>query len=177
MIHIVGVADMKVSAEPGDTISTHALGSCLGIAIHDPEAVVGGMLHAMLPLSSIDPALAAKNPWTFIDSGVPLLFKECYKHGAKKERIIIVVAGGASLQQCKEEDYFQIGERNLVVLRKLLWKNGLLMKAHDVGGNISRTMSLEIGSGDVIVKSNGTEKRLYSGRKSPGAIGTPPDGE
>ena len=41
-VHIVDVADMKVSAVKGDVLVTHALGSCLGITIHDPAAHVGG---------------------------------------------------------------------------------------------------------------------------------------
>ena len=44
MKHTVGVAAMKVSGEPGDIIVTHALGSCLGIAVHDEVAGVGGVL-------------------------------------------------------------------------------------------------------------------------------------
>ena len=69
MKYIVGVADMKISAEKDDLIVTHALGSCLGITIYDPVACVGGMLHVMLPLSTIDPNKAAANPYMFVDTG------------------------------------------------------------------------------------------------------------
>ena len=58
MKQVVSVADMKVSANPGDTLVTYALGSCLGITVYDPVAHVGGMLHVMLPLSTINPAKA-----------------------------------------------------------------------------------------------------------------------
>ena len=54
MRYIVGVSDMKLSKNAGDIIVTHALGSCIGIAIHDPDIKVGGILHYMLPKSSID---------------------------------------------------------------------------------------------------------------------------
>jgi len=60
--HVVGVADMKLSQNPGDVIVTHALGSCIGIAIHDPVACVAGILHFMLPLSDVNPEKAATNP-------------------------------------------------------------------------------------------------------------------
>ena len=46
----VGVSEMCISKNPGDIIVTHALGSCIGLAIHDPVAHVGGLLHYMLPL-------------------------------------------------------------------------------------------------------------------------------
>lgn len=156
----MGVAEMKVSAERGDLIMAHALGSCLGVAVHDPVACVGGLLHVMLPLSTIDPVKAERNPFMFVDTGVPELFIECYKAGAQKQRMDIWVAGGANSHNREATDMFQIGKRNFIILRKLLWKNGLLLTSYDVGGSYSRTMSLEIGAGKVTVKSGGRIKNL-----------------
>ena len=155
MKYIIGVADMKISAQPGDQLVTYALGSCLGITIHDPVAHVGGLLHVMLPLSTIDPAKATENPSMFVDTGVPRLFLACYQIGAQKQRLIVKVAGGASVHGDEADDHFQIGKRNFVMLRKLLWKNGVLLQAHDVGGSHSRTMTLIIGSGEVTLKTQG----------------------
>ena len=160
MIHTVGVADMKTSSERGDLIITHALGSCLGVTVHDPVAYVGGMLHVMLPLSTIDPVKADRNPFMFVDTGFPKLLIECFKAGAQKQRLEIRVAGGANSRNREEDDFFQIGKRNLIILRKLLWKNRLLMKSYDVGGSNSRTMSLEIGTGTVMIKSAGQMRNL-----------------
>ncbi len=157
---VIGVADMKVSRTVGDVLITYALGSCLGILVHDPVAQVGGLLHVMLPDSSIDPLKAQANPAMFVDTGVPKLFKACYELGAKKERMIVKVAGGAHQGTDESADRFQIGKRNAVQLRQLLWKNGVMIKAQDVGGiQLSRTVSLEIGSGDVVIKLNGGESR------------------
>ena len=151
---------MKISAKKDDLIITHALGSCLGVAVHDAAACVGGLLHVMLPLSTIDPAKASKNPFMFVDTGFVQLLTACFKAGAQKRRLEIRVAGGANPNNREEDDLFQIGKRNLVILRKLLWKNGLLLKSVDVGGSDSRTMSLEIGSGRVSIKSGGQLKYL-----------------
>jgi chemotaxis protein CheD len=152
--HVVGMARLKVSAEVGDELVAYALGSCLGVAIYDPVTRVGGLLHAMLPLSSSDPEKARENPCVYVDTGVPLLFRSCYALGAEKRRMVVKVAGGAATSPTAE-DVFQIGKRNFVILRKLLWQNGVLLNAHDVGGRDSRTMSLTIGSGAVTVKANG----------------------
>lgn len=151
---------MKVSATRGDLIITYALGSCLGIAVHDPVACVGAMLHVMLPLSTIDPEKALKNPFMFVDTGFPGLLIECFKAGAQKQRLEIWVAGGANSKHQEENDFFKIGKRNLIILRKLLWKDGLLLKSYDVGGSDSRTMSLEVGIGNVTIKSCGQIKNL-----------------
>ncbi len=153
---IVMVGDMKVGVK-GDEIITHALGSCLGLMIYDPVAHVGGMLHAMLPLSKINPQKAAANPFMFVDKGVPILFKEVYGLGGKKERLIIKAAGCGS--PMGKNEMFKIGERNYTVLKKLLWKNGVLLKAEEVGDSISRTVNFDISTGRVTIKT-GQEKRL-----------------
>jgi len=160
MKYIITVADMKGSGIKGDTLITYALGSCLGITLYDPVACVGCMLHAMLPQSSIDPQKAADNPFMFVDTGVPELFRECYRLGGRKERLVVKAAGGACAHGDMQDDYFQIGKRNFVMFRKLLWKNGVLLGAHDVGGSHSRTLSLDVETGDVLIKMDGCCRKL-----------------
>jgi len=157
---VVDVADMKISDSPDEELITYALGSCIGICVHDPVANIGGLLHVMLPLSTIDPDKARHNPFVFMDTGVPRLFLECYKAGARKERLVVKAAGGASPLGDPENDVFCVGKRNFTMLRKLLWHNGLLLKSYDVGGTLSRTMILRVGTGEVIVKTNGTSTLL-----------------
>ncbi len=156
---IVGIADMRISRDQDDVLVTYALGSCLGVAIYDPTSHVGGLLHVMLPLSTIDPAKAKENPCMFVDTGVPILFHKCYDAGANRERLLIKVAGGANVSG-NVEDRFEIGKRNFLVLRKLLWRNGLLLQGHDVGGHNSRTLAMDISTGQVRVKANGVESVL-----------------
>jgi chemotaxis protein CheD len=146
---------MQLSSSTDDEIITFALGSCLGVTIWDPVAHVGGMLHAVLPLSTIDPPKAAENPALFVDTGVPLLFTECYRLGAVKQRLIVKAAGGACTRGTEEEDYFQIGKRNITMFRKLLWKNSVLLTSCDVGETRSRTMSLNIATGVVLIRTAG----------------------
>lgn len=148
---VVKVSDMKLSKTPGDIIVTHALGSCIGIAIHDSLAGVGGILHYMLPKSSIDEKKAEQNPFMFADTGIPLFFQNAYKMGAKKENLRVVMAGGSNLFE--ENDMFAIGKRNAVIARKLFWKNSVIIDKENVGGNISRTFYLEIGSGSTWLTS------------------------
>jgi chemotaxis protein CheD len=157
MRHVIVVGDMKTGAN-GDQLVTHALGSCLGLMVYDPEAKVGGLLHAMLPLSKINPEKAAANPAMFVDTGVPLLFKEIYKLGGEKKRLVVKAAGcGAPLGP---NEMFNIGKRNYTVLKKLLWKNGVLIKAEDVGGSNSRTVRFFLDSGRVVISSSGKENDL-----------------
>ena len=150
---IVGIADMLVSKDPGSALITYSLGSCIGVALYDPVAKVGGLLHFMLPDSQIDAEKAKKNPWMFADTGIPLLFREAYKLGGEKQRMVVKVAGGAQIMD--ESGYFNIGKRNYMVLRKILWKNNVLIAAESVGGSVNRTLTLELSTGKVWVKTSG----------------------
>jgi chemotaxis protein CheD len=154
--HIVGVADMKISKDVGDLIVTHALGSCLGVAVYDPAAKVGGILHVMMPVSSINPEKAKANPYMFVDTALPAFFKSLYNLGAIKKRLVVKVAGGANVQG-NGSDRFAIGKRNYIMLKKVFWKNGVLIDNEDVGGTKARTMYIEIGSGRVWLSNAGSE--------------------
>jgi chemotaxis protein CheD len=150
---VVGVADMKVSNNPEDMLVTYSLGSCIGLAIYDSAAKVGGLLHYMLPESSLDSNKAMQNPYMFGDTGIPLLFKETYKYGAKKNRLKIIVVGGAQILD--QNGLFNIGKRNHALLRKMFWKNNVLTDFEDVGGNVHRTLRLEIKNGEAWLKISG----------------------
>lgn len=156
----VGVGELGF-ATGDERLATYALGSCLGVAIHDPVARVAGLLHVMLPSSEVDAARAAAAPAMFVDTGVPLLFRRSYQLGARKERLVVKVVGGAHTALREEDDHFQIGKRNLLALRKLLWRNGVLVRAEDVGGaRVSRTVYLDAATGALRVRANGGEYLL-----------------
>jgi Chemotaxis protein; stimulates methylation of MCP proteins len=155
---VVGVADQLVTADANARLVTYALGSCLGVVVHDPVARVGGMLHVMLPESSIDADKAAANPAMFVDTGVPRLFHEAYRLGATKSRLVVKVAGGAAVQG--RSDMFEIGKRNMIALRRILWQNGVMIARHDVGGALSRTMTLDVATGEVTLRVDGTLQAL-----------------
>jgi chemotaxis protein CheD len=150
---VVGIGDCQVSRDPESVIVTYALGSCIGLMIHDPVAGVGGLLHFMLPESSLDPVKAEKNPFMFADTGIPALFRSAYQLGADKRRLVVSVAGGA--QMMDPQGAFNIGKRNVLIMRKILWKAGVMVQAEEVGGVTSRTIRLDIGTGKVLLREAG----------------------
>lgn len=155
---VVDIADLAVAAEPGSSLITYSLGSCIGLAIWDPVAHVGGMLHYMLPESQLSPEKARSSPAMFCDTGVPRLFKAAYELGAVKSRLVIKVAGGSQLLD--DNGTFNIGKRNYLALRKIFWKNGVMINAENVGGSVSRTLKLDVDTGVVTVKSRNQEVPL-----------------
>jgi chemotaxis protein CheD len=152
---IVGVADMAVSNDPAADLVTYSLGSCLGITLHDAEAGVGGLLHVMLPDSTIDHQKAENQPHMFVDTGIPQLFRAAYQLGATKSRIVLKVAGGADVLDSAK--IFNIGTRNFKALEAILTKNSVRISASDVGGHISRTIRLDVSKGTLKVQTVGKD--------------------
>ena len=150
---------MKVSDDMEAVLATYSLGSCIGVAIYDAVARVGGLLHYMLPESSLDPGKANKNPYMFADTGIPALFKAAYKLGAKKQRLKVVVVGGSQILD--QKGFFNIGKRNETAVRKMFHRNNVIIDYTDVGGVVNRTIKLAVDNGDVWLKVSGKgEKKI-----------------
>lgn len=155
---IVGLSDLKISSNPDDTLITYSLGSCLAVVTYDRRQQRAGLLHVMLPDSGIEKlskSSIAFNPYKYVDSGVPELFRKHYKYGADKKDLCIGVFGGA--QVFDREDYFNIGKRNYFALRKILWKEGVLITHEHVGSNVHRTVRVDVESGIITVDVNKEE--------------------
>jgi chemotaxis protein CheD len=149
---IVGVSDMKVSNDPDSVLVTYSLGSCIGIAVFDPVARAGGLLHYMLPESSLDSAKAAANPFMFADTGIPRLFKSVYELGGLKNRMRVIMVGGS--QVLDQNGFFNIGKRNEMAARKLFHRNNVVIDFADTGGNGNRTIRLAIKGGQCWLKGS-----------------------
>ncbi|GIU73864.1 MAG: chemoreceptor glutamine deamidase CheD [Bryobacteraceae bacterium] len=163
---VVGVGDCRVTDEPVELV-TYALGSCIAVVIWHPVAKVGGLLHFMLPDSSVDRDTQGRaNPYRYADTGTPLLFRAAYERGAEKRRLLVRLAGGANVVDTG--GVFNIGKRNYAAVRKILWKAGVLVHGEDVGGAVSRTVRLEVATGRCTVSTpSGAAREL---KAAPGGV-------
>jgi chemotaxis protein CheD len=155
---IVDISDAKVSNDTSDTLVTYSLGSCIGVCLYDPAIHAGGMLHYQLPSSAMDPARAHNKPFMFADTGMAILVDRLVALGVNKKRMHVKVAGGANMATGPQG--FDIGKRNYLAIRKILWSNGMFIDAEDVGGNLARSMYMDLADGAVTLRSNGLEKAL-----------------
>lgn len=152
----VGISEYAISTDPNDMLVTYSLGSCVGVTFYDPVVKIGGMIHCMLPNVNTQKQTSEINPVMYVDTGVIILLQKLFDLGASRKKLICKVAGcGTSIKNT--EDLFKIGERNYMMLRKVLWKNGIIIRGELIGGPDPKTMYLEIDSGHVEVK-NGKEK-------------------
>ncbi len=152
------MADAKVERDPSAVVATYSLGSCIAVAVYDPVAHVGGMLHYQLPTSTLDPDRAKQNPMMFADTGIELLLKSIFELGAQPKRLKVKLAGAAQILD--DKGTFNIGRRNHAAIRKVLWQHGLLIDGEDIGGTVPRNLYLHIADGTVISKSKEREITL-----------------
>src|SRR5580692_4958083 len=94
---VVGISDCKVTRDAESVLVTYALGSCIAVAMHDPVSKASGLLHYMLPESSIDMKKAERNPFMFADTGIPRLIEALKAAGGDGKRMLVRLTGGAQL--------------------------------------------------------------------------------
>jgi len=152
---VVGIGEFAVSDAATAVMVAHALGSCIAVCVYDPVAHVAGMLHFLLPDSRVNPVRARQQPATFADLGVPMLFQACYRAGAVKSRCVVTLVGGADIGG-QGGGTLDVGRRNQLAAKNLLWRNGVMIKAERVGGSDPRNVLLAVADGTLRITS-GTE--------------------
>ena len=154
----VGMADLKTGRDT-DVITTLGLGSCIGIALYDPSTKIGGLAHIMLPDST-----AIKNNSNiakFADTGIEELLNQMIKMGARKNKIVAKIAGGAKMFQMSGGSIVgNVGERNAESSRETLKKLGIRLIAEDTGLNYGRTVELYCENGNFLLKSVGKDVKM-----------------
>lgn len=153
----LGVGDWGVSTQLGETIKTIGLGSCVAVMIADPGLRIAGMVHIALPDSNLGKDRSRELPGYFADTGIDILFEGMKKIGypIHERKPTVKLAGGAAILD--PNNTFNIGKRNILAIKRILWSKGLGSAAEDLGGTISRTVSIDVGGSDVKISSPGKE--------------------
>lgn len=146
----VGIADMKVARMQGLLI-TYALGSCVGVAMYDPVIRLGGLLHIMLPSAE---NVNVDNIFKFADTGIQEMLRKMQIFGGMKSRYICKIAGGAKMFEM-QGNLGNIGQRNTESVQNRLRQEGIRIARQDVGSNYARTMSIDVETGIVKIRSYG----------------------
>jgi chemotaxis protein CheD len=156
MDNVIGIGKLITTKQENDRLITYALGSCIAVVMYESNLRIGGLLHFMLPDSKIHRSNKPLKLGMYADTGIPKLLSEMKSLGAQNKFLSTKLVGGAELSKSS----FNIGKRNILAAKKLLWKYNIRVHAEDVGGSASRTVSLDNSSGSCIVKSGGKDYRL-----------------
>ena len=138
----VGIAQMDVVKAP-NTIRTSGLGSCVGVILYDESKQIAGLIHVMLPDSSLG-CSDAVNVAKFADTGIKALIELLKLEGVHAFRLKAKIAGGAQMFQfTSDKESMRIGPRNVEAVKVELRKNSIPLVAEDTGGNSGRTIEFD----------------------------------
>jgi chemotaxis protein CheD len=153
---LVGVSSYYVGRNPSRLICI-GLGSCVAIALHEPQNHMGALAHAMLP--SYHEGRDKSNPGKYVDTSIYLMVDELAELGAEKRRIKAKIVGGAQMFSFISSDALDVGRRNIEWAKRTLKEEGIPIVAEDVGGKRGRTMTFDLKTGIIEIKTNGEKNK------------------
>lgn len=155
----IGIGDLNIAKEP-NLLITYALGSCVGICLHDPITKMAGMAHIMLP-SSIN-MNADNNPYKYADIAIPALIRKLELAGVRKGNLKAKIAGGAQMFETFTNSAIgKIGERNTTAVKELLKQQNIPIVADDTGKNYGRTVTLDPKDGKMVVRTGAKKEVVF----------------
>jgi chemotaxis protein CheD len=161
-VKVVRMGELAVSAAAEDELVSMGLGSCVGVALVDRERAIAGLAHVMLPTANA----AYSAPAKFADRAVPALLASTERLGARRERLVAVLAGGAQMFAAGARGAgvagLDLGARNEAAVRAALGEAGIPVRAAATGGDRGRTVRVCVGEARVTVKeAGGAEQPLW----------------
>lgn len=152
----VGVGEIATSKNPANVLVT-SLGSCVAVIVLAPVIRSAGIVHIALPTSQVNVEQSRIKPGYYADTGIPRLLAEMDKlHGGSRGRLLVKLVGGANIMD--PNSTFDIGKRNILAIKKILWENRLGVLVEDMGEDISRNVRVSVDTGKVLVKTLGKER-------------------
>lgn len=154
----VGMADMNVCTPP-NAITTLGLGSCVGVVLYDPKTKISGMVHVMLPDSTI--IKNNENPAKFADTGIRDLIDRLCRMGTMRSGLVAKIAGGAQMFAFNtDNDMLKVGQRNVEATKRILAGYGIRIIAEDTGDHYGRTIEFYPETGELHVKAIGKTLKI-----------------
>jgi putative nucleotidyltransferase with HDIG domain len=127
------------------------LGTCVGVALYDKKARIGGLIHIILPqppsASSVD------FPEKYASTGLPLMISELQKLGASRKNIEATIAGGALVGPISNIDInLDIGGRSADIANAILKANDIKVIKSETGGFLMSTLNMDMGNGKTSIE-------------------------
>jgi chemotaxis protein CheD len=149
MSNRVSIAQARIDQSPA-VLKAYGLGSCVAVALYDPEARIGGLGHMLLPNRPKKNPLGSESK--FVDAGIVQMVDELVRSGAHRENLIAKVTGGANMFETSYQTLINsIGARNARSARDTLTSLNIPILGEEVGGNRGRTVAFDLATGNMMV--------------------------
>jgi chemotaxis protein CheD len=146
----VGISEFVVS-DQDTTLKAYGLGSCVAIALFDPDSSVGALAHVMLPNGDENDGIDLK-PGKFADTAVRAMLRRMVERGADYTSVEAKIAGGSDMFEF-ESFGDGVGNRNVAAAKDELDKLGVPIVGEDVGGDKGRTVEFDTGTGALTIRT------------------------
>ena len=155
----VKISEFRVERAPL-LLKIAGLGSCVALALYDPNLRVGGLAHILLPGPA--PVADQKGPADgniskYADLAVPTLLSAMKHAGCSPRDLVAKIAGGSNMFQgppgaeADSPAKAGIGERNVEAVKDHLHHLEVRLSGEDIGGNAGRTVVFDLGTGELII--------------------------
>ncbi|WP_435349052.1 chemotaxis protein CheD [Haloarchaeobius sp. HRN-SO-5] len=153
----VGISEFVVRGkESEDTLKSYGLGSCLAIALYDPDSEIGGLAHVMLPDGDAADG-ADTQPGKYADTAIRAMLRRMVEKGASYTSVEAKIAGGSDMFEF-ESFGDGVGNRNVAAAKDELEKLGVPILSEDVGGNKGRTVEFDVSTGTLAVRTADSDR-------------------
>ena len=149
MSNRVSIAQARIDQGPA-VLKAYGLGSCIAVALYDPQARVGGLGHMLLPNRPEKNPLGSESK--YVDAGIVQMVDELVRSGAHRENLVAKVTGGANMFETSYQTLINsIGARNARSARDTLTSLNIPILGEEVGGNRGRTVEFDLATGNMMV--------------------------
>ncbi len=159
MTEEVSIGEIKISNNASAVLSISNLSSGVAVVLYDQVQRIGGIVHILLPDSSLAGFTEEMSIGKFADLAIPELLQQFFDAGAQKQDTQVRMVGGSQLFNFGGggANTLNIGTRNAVAIRAALSKQGLAVEKNDVGGNKGRKIRFHLATGKLIVSQAGQD--------------------
>ena len=144
---------------PGEFYSTDkpvlistVLGSCISIALYDPNLRLGGLNHFMLPTTNRAQEISFEEQGRYGDFAMELLLNDMFKKGSKKENLKAKVFGGGNVLDDGGFHKNRTGLNNISFALDYLQTEKIPIIANDTGGIFPRKIFYDPQTSKIFLK-------------------------
>lgn len=138
-------------ASNNDIVIGTLLGSCISVALVDPENRIGGLNHFLLPASMRNDTYLTKSGKYGLHA-MELIINEIMKLGGSKTKLYAKVFGGGSVIPVTDKNRSTVSQRNIEFVFDFLRTEEIRIVSSDVGGEHARKIFFFPRTGKILLK-------------------------
>ncbi|MGE4267295.1 MAG: chemotaxis protein CheD [Deferribacterales bacterium] len=153
MLYSIGCVYLK----PGEiyfsdvpAVVNTVLGSCVSVTMYAPRLRAGIISHCVLP-TALGSIRRGEDAMKYVDCALLYMHKKMTSTGADKRETEVKMFGGSTMFGIENGEN-SIGTKNVSASVSLLRGLGYCIVKSDTGGNFTRNLSFNVGSGVVNIK-------------------------